>query len=83
MKQYIQRFLNSRSKDYFDLYLIWTLKGKEIEKEFMKEALVKTFSHRNTVYDLNQIKNLLSQLDTPVFVGRWEHMEKRIILLVI
>ncbi len=74
---YSKGFLNSRSKDYFDLYLIWTLKGKEIEKEFMKEALVKTFSHRNTVYDLNQIKNLLSQLDTPVFVGRWEAYRRK------
>ena len=74
---YSKGFLNSRSKDYFDLYLIWTLLGKEIDKTIMREAVANTFSQRNTSYDPNQIKNLLNQLNTPVFIGRWEAYRRK------
>lgn len=74
---YSKGFLNSRSKDYFDLYLIWTLLGKEIDKTLMREAIANTFSQRNTTYDPNQIKNLLNQMNTPVFIGRWDAYRRK------
>lgn len=52
-------FLNSRSKDYLDLYLIWMTKGKKLNKKLLKEALANTFSNRNTEYNIVKIKNLL------------------------
>lgn len=38
---YSRGFLNSRSKDYFDLYLVWKLQSNKIDKEILKEAINK------------------------------------------
>lgn len=56
---YSRGFLNSRSKDYFDLYLVWKLQSNKIDKEILKEAINNTFSYRNTEYDIEKLKNLI------------------------
>ena len=40
---------NSRMKDYYDLYVIFTSQG--FDKEVLKEAVKETFTHRHTSYD--------------------------------
>lgn len=69
---YSRGFLNSRSKDYFDLYLVWKLKNNKIDKETLKEAILNTFSYRNTEYDIEKLKNLITQLNKHSdFIKRW------------
>ncbi len=75
---YSRGFLNSRSKDYFDLYLVWKLQSNKIDKEILKEAINNTFSYRNTEYDIEKLKNLISQLNTnPIFTNRWTAYRKK------
>lgn len=40
---YTRGFLNSRSKDYYDLYIIYKLKDKEVDTETLKRACKRTF----------------------------------------
>ncbi|HEL1010526.1 TPA: nucleotidyl transferase AbiEii/AbiGii toxin family protein, partial [Streptococcus equi subsp. equi] len=48
---YARGFLNSRSKDYYDLYIIYKLKDKDVNVEILREACRKTFSYRKTEFD--------------------------------
>ncbi len=45
---YSRGFLNSRSKDYYDLHIMFRLKKDDIDKYTLKKALVRTFSYRET-----------------------------------
>ncbi len=75
---YSRGFLNSRSKDYFDLYLVWKLQSNKIDKEILKDAINNTFSYRNTEYDIEKLKNLINQLSvSPIFIKRWAAYRKK------
>jgi len=41
---------NSRSKDFYDIYILYHLKKAEIDFEHLKEACKNTFKHRSTDY---------------------------------
>lgn len=70
---YSRGLLNSRSKDYYDIYIIYKMKNKEINSEFLKEACVKTFEYRNTEFSTEKIINLLEKLKlNDMFLQRWE-----------
>ncbi|MBV1756452.1 MAG: nucleotidyl transferase AbiEii/AbiGii toxin family protein [Dethiosulfatibacter sp.] len=75
---YIKGFLNSRSKDYYDLHVIYNLKRDKIRIEILMEACKKTFSQRNTEFDLNKIKIFLKDIkNDESFVKRWNGYEKK------
>jgi predicted nucleotidyltransferase component of viral defense system len=75
---FIKGFLNSRSKDYYDLHVIYNLKRDKIRIEILMEACKKTFSQRNTEFDLNKIKIFLEVIkNDESFVKRWKGYEKK------
>lgn len=66
--------LNSRMKDYYDLYYLITY--KEFSKEHLKQAITKTFNKRNT--SLNDIENTLSMISESSFTkDLWENYAKK------
>lgn len=56
--------LNSRMKDYYDLYYLITY--KEFSKEYLKDAIIKTFNNRDT--DINKIPKTLFEIKNSEFV---------------
>lgn len=75
---YAKSFLNSRSKDYYDLYIIYKLKNKEVNTEILKEACKKTFQYRKTQLDIDEIIGLLEDLKTnEAFLKRWQAYSKK------
>lgn len=75
---YAKGFLNSRSKDYYDLYIIYKLKNKEVNTEILKEACKKTFQYRKTQLDIDKIIDLLENLKTnEAFLKRWQAYSKK------
>ncbi|MGI6578767.1 MAG: nucleotidyl transferase AbiEii/AbiGii toxin family protein [Saccharofermentanales bacterium] len=75
---YSRGFLNSRSKDYFDLYLFCKLKKEEINTDILKEAIENTFFHRKTEYDINKFKELINQLNkNQIFTQRWNNYRNK------
>lgn len=69
---YSRGLLNSRSKDYYDLYIINKLKNKEVSFEALKEECQKTFLNRETEFDIDKILELLeSAKKNKGFKKRW------------
>lgn len=60
--------LNSRMKDYYDLYYLITY--KKISKENLKNAIIKTFNKRDT--DIKSINKVIDEIEKSEFVkGLW------------
>lgn len=56
--------LNSRMKDYYDLYYLITY--KEFSKENLKNAIIKTFNKRDT--DIEKIDDVISEIKNSEFI---------------
>lgn len=56
--------LNSRMKDYYDLYYLITY--KEFSKENLKNAIIKTFNKRET--DIDKIDDVISEIKNSEFI---------------
>lgn len=50
---------NSRMKDFYDLYYFVYFKWNEINVDHLKEAVEKTFIHRNSYYDITNSNKIL------------------------
>ena len=75
---YTRGFLNSRSKDYYDLYIIYKLKDKDVNAEILREACRKTFQYRKTEFNIGKIIDLLENLKTnEVFLKRWQAYSRK------
>ena len=75
---YSRGFLNSRSKDYYDLYIIYKLKDKEVDTKILKEACIRTFDYRKTEFDIDKIISLMRVLKTDqAFLDRWNSYSKK------
>lgn len=75
---YSRGFLNSRSKDYYDLYIIYKLKDRDIDPKTLKRACERTFHYRNTEFNRNKIMELMESLKTnTAFLKRWEAYSKK------
>ncbi len=66
--------LNSRMKDYYDLYYL--LKNKEFSNKNLKEAINKTFSKRDT--EIESADNVISEIEKSDFVKElWANYAKK------
>ncbi len=71
-------FANSRSKDYYDLFILYKLKLDEIDKPTLLSACKKTFSYRQTEFSFEKLSKLLSELkDDASFKIRWNSYAKK------
>lgn len=66
--------LNSRMKDYYDLYYL--LKNKTFSEENLKKAIVKTFKKRDT--DLQSINKVIAEIENSEFVNElWNNYSNK------
>lgn len=66
--------LNSRMKDYYDLYYLITY--KEFSEKNLKQAITKTFDKRNT--SLNDIESVLAMISKSDFTRNlWENYSRK------
>lgn len=66
--------LNSRMKDYYDLYYLITY--KEFSKENLKKAIIKTFNKRDT--EIEKIDDMLSEIKESEFLKEmWTSYSKQ------
>lgn len=69
---------NSRSKDFYDLYLLFNLKSNNLDKSRLRKAVNTTFAYRNTEFDANSILSDLNDIQSNTgFRKRWEIYCKR------
>jgi predicted nucleotidyltransferase component of viral defense system len=56
--------LNTRMRDFYDVYLLWFLKEKEIEKDILKQAFINTSTYRKTMDQiLPNAKIIVTQIE--------------------
>jgi predicted nucleotidyltransferase component of viral defense system len=69
---------NSRSKDFYDIYVLYHLKKEEIDFGSLKKACQNTFKHRNTDFNIDSILGVLQNLkDEQDLKTRWKSYQKR------
>lgn len=69
---------NSRSKDFYDIYILYHLKKEEIDFEHLKQACNNTFKHRGTDFNIDSILNVLVDLKAEKDLRtRWSSYQKR------
>ncbi|VNM32495.1 nucleotidyl transferase AbiEii/AbiGii toxin family protein [Streptococcus pneumoniae] len=75
---YSRSFLNSRSKDFYDVYILSKLKKDDIDLAQLKMACEKTFSYRETELNFNNIIQLLETFKSnPTQQQQWQNYSKK------
>jgi len=75
---YKRGIFNSRSKDFYDIYILYHLKKAEIDFEHLKQACNNTFKHRGTNFNIDSILNVLVDLKAEKDLKtRWSSYQKR------
>ena len=57
-------------KDYYDLYFFVNYKWDSIDKETLSKAIIRTFSTRNSITELRNIKETIRILENNPFLNR-------------
>lgn len=71
---YSRNFLNSRSKDFYDVYILSKLKKNDIDFRQLNVACKRTFSYRETELDYNEIVQLMESFKTdPIQQQQWQN----------
>ena len=70
--------LNSRSKDFFDIFIIHKLRWNEVDGETLGKAFAATCAYRQTVFTDTEAKQILQRIkeDQPMS-QRWESYRKK------
>lgn len=72
-----RKIKNSRMKDYYDLYFFVTFNWNKINKDVLREAIIKTFIARNSITELRTINETISELEENPFLNRlWKDYTK-------
>lgn len=75
---YKRGVFNSRSKDFYDIYILYHLKKEVINFEQLKKACQSTFKHRNTNFNIDSILDVLNTLkEEKDLKTRWRSYQKR------
>lgn len=75
---YSRTFLNSRSKDFYDIYILSKLKKNDIDFRQLNVACQRTFSYRETELDYNEIVQLMESFKTdPIQQQQWQNYSNK------
>lgn len=75
---YSRSFLNSRSKDFYNVYILSKLKKSEIDSQQLLTACQYTFDYRGTELDFDKFINLLETFKTDSTQNhQWENYSKK------
>ena len=69
---------NSRSKDFYDLYIIYKLRFDKVDKQQLSNAFINTCKHRGTVFSKDEaFKTTSSILESKMINERWISYTKK------
>ncbi len=70
--------LNSRSKDFYDVYIVHKLKMNEINNDNLRAAFQKTCDYRNTHFSKSEIEKLLLEIKEDLQANtRWKNYARK------
>lgn len=74
---YSRGVFNSRSKDFFDVYIIYLLKKEEINFDNLKNACINTFSYRCKDFNVDDLLNTIDLISSNEnILNRWNNYIK-------
>ena len=74
---YSRGVFNSRSKDFFDVYIIYLLKKEEINFLYLKNACINTFSYRGKDFNVDELLNTIDLISSNEnILNRWNNYIK-------
>lgn len=69
---------NSRSKDFYDLYIIHKLKWDNIDKDILKKAFQNTCNYRKTIFAKEDVFKIIENISKDITMEtRWNSYSKR------
>ncbi|CQR24545.1 abortive infection system Abi protein [Streptococcus varani] len=69
---YRRGFLNTRSKDFYDVYILGKTRGDSLDFSKLQNACVNTFAYRGTDLDIADFRELLSEMvERPEMKSNW------------
>lgn len=75
---YVRGIANSRSKDFYDVYILMKLRSKEIDYLKIEAACKRTFKYRNTIFDKNEIHEVVNSIEgNSGMKARWNSFAKK------
>lgn len=66
---------NSRIRDYYDLYLIYTKGWNNVKIDDLRMAIDKTFEKRNYAGNIDEVVTILK--DSEIIKNRWDFYRKK------
>ena len=64
---------NTRPRDYYDIHILYTLRGAECKKDILRQALERTAYKRGSQMILIQYKEILEEIrKSPQLLNQWE-----------
>ena len=66
---------NSRIRDYYDLYLIYTKGWNDVKVDDLRKAIDKTFEKRNYTGNIEEAITILK--DSKIIKNRWDSYKKK------
>lgn len=69
---------NSRSKDFYDIFIIYKLRWNDIDTKVLKEAFVNTCNYRGTVFAKDEALRIVDRIkNDSQMESRWKTYSKR------
>lgn len=69
---------NTRPRDYYDIHILYTLRGAECKKDVLRQALEQTTSKRGSQMILTQHKEILEEIrKSPQLLKQWERYRQQ------
>lgn len=70
--------LNSRCKDFYDIYIIRRLQWDNIDKEYLKKAFEETCGYRKTTFSKYSATEIIEQIaSNSILRSRWANYAKK------
>ena len=69
---------NTRPRDYYDIHILYTLRGAECKKDILRQALERTTYKRGSQMILTQYKEILEEIrKSPELLNQWERYRRQ------
>ena len=73
---YRRSFFNTRSKDFYDVYVIYSMEKSRLDSKNLRSSCEATFSYRQTTLDVVDFQNMIDEMKDDITLARhWENYQ--------
>lgn len=74
---FVRDLANSRSKDFYDVFMLIMLRRQEIAQERLRLACINTFNYRKTPLNTDELKDVIGRIENSTLMkNRWDSYTK-------